>query len=697
MSAAIELPAEVITEAKLRYVDLPLGAGRAALITLDNGHDHTRPNTFGAGGLASLDAALTEIAGRDDLVAMAITGKPFIFAVGADLTGIGSVTTWEQARNVAKRGHDVYRKIGELSIPSFAFVNGAAMGGGLEVALHCTYRTISTGAAAVSLPECFLGLVPGWGGAYLLPRLIGVVNATKVIIENPLTMNKQLKPKDVIALGIADAIFEPADFVAESLRWASGVVRGEIDVVRRELEDEATWNAVVGMARSAVAERLHGAAPAPLRALDLIAAARNSDLDTAFAAEDSALADLVMGDELRAGLYSFDLVQRRAKKPPGRPDAKLARGVNKVGIVGAGLMASQLAMLFVQRFEVPIVINDLDTDRIAAGVGAVHGEIAKLLKRGRISQDKANRLQALVIGSVDKADFADCDLVLEAVFEELEIKRRVFAEIAEHVSQTCLLATNTSSLSVSAMSAGMPHPERFVGLHFFNPVAVMPLLEIARAEHTDDATLATAFEIGKRLKKTCVLVQDTPAFVVNRLLTRLMGEVTAAVDAGTPLEIADHALDELGLPLSPFDLLALVGPAVANHVAGTLADAFPDRFSRSPGLAALVAAGKNGVWTWEDGKKVADPVVAELFTGGVNPQTADDVRDRALNALAEEIHLMLTEGVVGAVQDIDLCLLVGAGWPFHLGGISPYLDRSGVSERVNGARFLPFGVASVPR
>jgi 3-hydroxyacyl-CoA dehydrogenase/enoyl-CoA hydratase/carnithine racemase len=697
MSAAIELPAEVVTEAKLRYVDLPHGAGRAALITLDNGHDHTRPNTFGAGGLASLDAALTEIAGRDDLVAMAITGKPFIFAVGADLTGIGSVTTWEQARDVAKRGHDVYRKIGELSIPSFAFVNGAAMGGGLEVALHCTYRTISTGAAAVSLPECFLGLVPGWGGAYLLPRLIGVVNATKVIIENPLTMNKQLKPKDVIELGIADAIFEPADFVAESLRWTSGVVRGDIHVVRRELEDEATWNAVVGMARSAVAERLHGAVPAPLRALDLIAAARNSDLDTAFAAEDTALADLVMGDELRAGLYSFDLVQRRAKKPTGRPDAKLARTVNKVGIVGAGLMASQLAMLFVQRFEVPTVINDLDADRVAAGVGAVHGEIAKLLKKGRISQDKANRLKALVIGSIDKADFADCDLVLEAVFEELEIKRRVFAEIVEHVSETCLLATNTSSLSVSAMSAGMPHPERFVGLHFFNPVAVMPLLEIARAEHTDDATLATAFEIGKRLKKTCVLVQDTPAFVVNRLLTRLMGEVTAAVDAGTPLEIADHALDELGFPLSPFDLLALVGPAVANHVTGTLADAFPERFSRSPGLAALVAAGKNGVWTWEDGKKVADPVVADLFTGGANPQTADAVRDRALSALAEEIHLMLAEGVVGAVQDIDLCMLVGAGWPFHLGGISPYLDRSGVSERVNGERFLPFGVASVPR
>jgi len=272
----------------------------------------------------------------------------------------------------------------------------------------------------------------------------------------------------------------------------------------------------------------------------------------------------------------------------------------------------------------------------------------------------------------------------------------VFAEIAGYVSDTCILATNTSSLSVTAMSAGQPHPERFVGLHFFNPVAVMPLLEIARAESTDDATLATAFAVGRTLKKTCVLVKDSPAFVVNRLLTRLMGEVTAAVDAGTPLDVADHALDPLGLPLSPFELLALVGPAVANHVAGTLADTYPDRFHRSPGLAQLVAAGHGAVWTWIDGQKVVVPAVADVFAGGSAALTADEVRERAVAALAEEVGLMLSEGVVGAVQDVDLCMLVGAGWPFHLGGITPYLDRTGASERANGKRFLPVGVASVP-
>ncbi|MEI7780023.1 MAG: 3-hydroxyacyl-CoA dehydrogenase NAD-binding domain-containing protein [Actinomycetes bacterium] len=697
MSASYELPAEVVTESKLRYVDLPRRGGRAALITFDNGHDHTKPNTFGAGGLASLELAINEVAAQPDLVALALTGKPYIFAVGADLTGIGSVQTRDQALAIAQRGHAVFSLLGDLEIPTFAFINGAVMGGGLEVALHCDYRTVSSGAAALSFPECFLGLIPGWGGAYLLPRLIGVANATKVIIENPLNMNKQLKPSDALELGLADVLFEPADFVAQSLLWAADVVSGQLRVSRRSLDDEATWAAVVSAARSAVAERLHGAAPAPMRALDLIEAARTSDRTTAYAAEDNAIADLVMSEELRAGLYSFDLVQRRAKKPIGRPDPKLARAISKVGIVGAGLMAAQLALLFVRRFEVPVVINDLDADRVGVGVAGIHAEIAKLLKKKRISQDKANRLRALVSGSVDKSAFADCDLVLEAVFEELSIKRRVFAEVAAIVSDTCILATNTSSLSVTAMSEGMPAPERFVGLHFFNPVAVMPLLEIARADHTDEVTLATAFEIGKKLKKSCVLVKDAPAFVVNRLLTRLMAQVTAAADAGTTPEVADHALDDLGLPMSPFDLLALVGPAVAHHVSGTLAEAFPDRFHTSPGLAHLVEAGKSSVWMWVDGQKVVDPQVAVAFGTGTTPWTATEVHDRAVEALAEEIQLMLDDGVVAAVQDIDLCLILGAGWPFHLGGISPYLDRSGVSERINGRRFLPIGVASVPR
>ncbi|NUP49157.1 MAG: 3-hydroxyacyl-CoA dehydrogenase family protein, partial [Catenulispora sp.] len=286
--------------------------------------------------------------------------------------------------------------------------------------------------------------------------------------------------------------------------------------------------------------------------------------------------------------------------------------------------------------------------------------------------------------------------VIEAVFEEMSVKQQVFAEVEAVVREDCVLATNTSSLSVTEMASKLRHPERVVGFHFFNPVAVLPLLEIVRAEQTDDASLATAFAVGKTLKKSCVLVKDAPAFVVNRLLTRFLGEVTAAVDEGTPIEVADRALEPLGLPMSPFVLLELVGPAVALHVAETLHAAFPDRFGVSPNLAKLVAAGKKAIYQWDTGAPVIDPEILELFQPGDAPSTEYQVRERALKAMAQEIDLMLTEGVVGEAQDIDLCMLLGAGWPFHLGGITPYLDRTGVAEIVTGHRFLAPGVASLP-
>ncbi|MDR8411010.1 3-hydroxyacyl-CoA dehydrogenase NAD-binding domain-containing protein [Nonomuraea sp. 3-1Str] len=679
---------EVVTRALVRDVELPYGAGTMALITLDNGFDHTKPNTFGPHGLFALNGALSEIAARSDLAAVGVTGKPFIFAVGADLKGAASVASRQEALAIGALGHHVFRRLGELAVPSFAFVNGAAMGGGLEIALHCTYRTISSGVPAVALPECFLGLVPGWGGTQLLPRLVGPANAIKLIIENPLSQNRMVKGAQAYELGVADAMFEPADFLEESLRWAARVVNGEVAVERRS-HDGDDWDKAVADARFLVDMKLRGASPAPYRALDLVARARTASRDEGFAAEDEALADLLMSDELRAGLYAFDLVQRRAKRPAGAPDKSLARKVTKVGVVGAGLMASQMALLFARRLEVPVVLTDLDQGRLDKGVGYVHAEVDKLLAKGRVSADQANRLKALVSGSLTKDAFADADFVIEAVFEDMAVKKKVFAEVEAVVGAECVLATNTSSLSLTEMGAELARPERLVGFHFFNPVAVMPLLEIVRGASTDDATLATAFAVGRTLKKSSVLVKDAPAFVVNRLLTRFMGEVISAVDEGTPLEVAEHALDDLGLPMTPFALLQLVGPAVGLHVAETLHAAFPARFGVSAGMAKLVASGKPGVYAPDFS---LDPEAVALFAGGDAPSTADEVRRRVLEALAEEIRIMLDEGVVAAPQDIDLCMILGAGWPFHLGGATPLLDRTGFAR----PRFLPPGVASVP-
>jgi 3-hydroxyacyl-CoA dehydrogenase len=518
-----------------------------------------------------------------------------------------------------------------------------------------------------------------------------------VIIENPLNQNKMLNGRQAYELGLADAIFDGADFLAQSLDWAGQVVGGSRTVTRPDIDRGEAWDEALARGREFVDSKVSGAAPAPYRALELMTAAKTAERTEAFAAEDEALADLIMCPETRASLYAFDLVQKRARKPAGAPDATLARPVTKVGVVGAGLMATQLALLFLRRLQVPVVITDLDQERVDKGLRDVAAEIDRLLDKRRISRDEANRLRGLISGTTELVDFADCDFVIEAVFEEMSIKKQVFADLEKHVSASCVLATNTSSLSVTQMATDLDHPERVVGFHFFNPVAVLPLVEIVRGPATNDVTLATAFQVAKNLKKNAVLVKDAAGFVVNRLLLRWMAEIFAAIDEGTPVEAADVALNPLGLPMQPSMLLQLVGPAVALHVVENLHAAFGDRFPVSRNLQALVAAGRPGLYEWTaDGKPYVSDDTARLLVVGDRPSTAEQIRHRTLNAMAEEIGLMLADGVVDAPMDIDLCLILGAGWPFHLGGITPYLDREGISERVLGRRFLPPGVASVP-
>jgi 3-hydroxyacyl-CoA dehydrogenase/enoyl-CoA hydratase/carnithine racemase len=681
-----DLPDEVVTEAKSRDVVLPYGAGTMALITLDNGLDHTRPNTFGPASLASLDRALDAALARDDVAAIGVTGKPFILAAGADLSAMAGLRGRDDALLIARLGHGVFRKLGEGGKPSFGFVNGLALGGGLEVALHCTYRTVQDSAPAIGLPEVMLGLVPGWGGAYLVPNLVGAATAVRLIVENPLNQGRTLTGHAAFEAGLADAEFQGADFLEQSLLWAAGVLTGAVAVPRPEVDRGDAWDLAVARGREVADSKTGGASPAAYRALDLIAGARTASRDEGFAAEDEALADLVVSPELAASLYSFDLVQKRAKRPAGAPDRALARPVTKVGIVGAGLMASQLALLFVRRLGVPVVLTDLDQARVDKGVRYVHDEVDKLLTKGRVSADKANRLKALVSGAVSKAEvFADADFVIEAVFEELGVKKAVFADVEAVVSPACVLATNTSSLSVTEMAADLEHPERVVGFHFFNPVAVMPLLEIVRGERTDDATLATAFATGRALGKTSILVQDSPSFIVNRLLGRFNGEVGRIVDEGTPLEVADGAFAGVA-PMPPFLLLSLVGPAIALHNSETLHGAFPDRFYVSPRLRELVASGKASVYLPD---LSIDPDVAAIFAVPADGTalSAPQVRTRVLEAMAEEARLMLDEGVVAAPEDLDLAMITGAGFSFWNGGLTRLLDREGISEKVTGKRF----------
>lgn len=676
----ISSDAERVTKAHLRKVQLPASNGQSAgvlgLITLDNGEDHTKPNTFGPRSLLALNEAIDAALADDEIAAIGVTGKPFILAAGADLTSISGGGP-DAVRVVAELGHHVFRKLGEGGKPSFGFINGLALGGGLEVALHCTYRTVMDSAPALGLPEVMLGLVPGWGGAFLVPNLIGPDRAVTVLLENPLNNGKTLSGAAAYEIGLADAVFSGADFLEQSLLWASAVLRGEIVVERAEVDRGAGWDAAVERARGIAQAKTGGASPAAAKAVELVDAARDGDRDAGFAREDDALEAMSHTPELIASLYAFDLVQKRAKRPAGAPDRSLARPVTKVGIVGAGLMASQLALLFVRRLEVPVVLTDLDQERVDKGVGYVHAEIDKLLAKGRINADKANRHKALVTGAVDKGEvFADADFVIEAVFEEMSVKKSVFADVEKAVSPECILATNTSSLSITEMAADLEHPERVVGFHFFNPVAVMPLLEIVQGEQTSDEALATAFATGKALKKTTILVKDSPSFIVNRLLGRFMGEVGRIVDEGTPVPVVDGAFAGVA-PMPPFVLLSLVGPAIALHNNETLHGAFPDRFYVSPALERVVAARKASYYG-PDG--AIDPEVEALLEKPENPVVLEpgEVRTRVLTALADEARRMLDEGVVVAAEDLDLAMITGAGFSFWNGGLTMLLEREGL-------------------
>ncbi|WP_043445614.1 3-hydroxyacyl-CoA dehydrogenase NAD-binding domain-containing protein [Arthrobacter sp. L77] len=693
------VPIEIVTHSYVQDVTLPEGAGVLALITLDNDLDHSKPTTLGPNTLIEFGRTLEglkERAARGEISAVAVTGKPYFLVAGADLSTVKSVRSEHLGRLMAELGHEAYDLLADLGVPSFAFINGVALGGGLEIALAATYRTVSSGANGIGLPEAFIGLVPGWGGVYRLPRLIGPANAVKVMIENPLSNNRSLNGRTAYELGIADALFEPADYIEQSLLWAARVINGgeAADAVEQRRAglaryDDATWTGAVAAGRRFVEAKTSNAAPAPSRVLDLLEAGLTLSRKESAAAECTALAELMQTPEFHATVYAFlDLVQKRGKRPAGAPDRKLARPVSKVGVVGAGLMASQLALLFARQLRVPVVLTDIDQARVDKGVAYVHAEIDKMLERKRLTQDAANRTRALVTGSVSKDVFADADFVIEAVFEEMSVKKQVFAEVEAVVSPECILATNTSSLSVAEMAADLVHPERVVGFHFFNPVAAMPLLEVVRGPKTDDTVLSTAFVLAKGLKKNAVLVQDAPAFVVNRILGRMFGEITAVFDEGTDAETADNALRPMGMPMTPFRLLALVGLPVGQHVQESLHTAFGDRFHVSANQQKLIDAGVKGLWEQqEDGSSVVPQQTLALMERGDSPSSSDEVLRRTQDALADEIGRMLDEGVVAAPEDIDLCMIMGAGWPMHLGGITPYLDRVGASERVNGKTF----------
>jgi 3-hydroxyacyl-CoA dehydrogenase len=489
----------------------------------------------------------------------------------------------------------------------------------------------------------------------------------RFIVANPMRQNRMLDGRTAHELGFADRLVEPVEFLDESLAFAVELSRNSAETAPKPSTRDSPQPPladVLRRARSDLDDTTHGAAPAPYRALELIEGALSGwSIDEGYAAEEAAIAELLPSRQAQASIYAFDLVERRAKR---RPELAVEpRGVRAVGIVGAGLMATQLATLFLRRLELPLVIRDVDEAALERARAAIEAELTGLVSKGRYEEGKARFLASLVHTTTTVDDFAGCDLILEAVFEELAVKRQVFGELERVVSAEALFATNTSALSVTEIAVGLDNPERVVGMHFFNPVALLPLVELVRGERTDDATVATAWQVAARLRKRPVLVADAPAFVVNRILTRLLTVVLAAVERGTPVEEADAAILRLGLPMAPSVLLQMVGPKVALHVLETLHAAYPDRFALSATLA-----------NYAEGRD-------EIALDGDRPLPAEEILERALTAIADEVEHIVDEGVVPSRADIDTALILGAGFPFWLGGITKYLEQAGITAKTS--------------
>ena len=673
-----------------------------------------RPATLGPQSIDVVTGAISDALDRADageIGAIAMTGTGKVFLAGADLSMFTDPTAAQNVGPMTRAAHDLQMRVLSSPVPILAHLNGVALGGGLEVALMADVRTAAPEVRGLAVPETSLGILPGWGGTTLLQSVVGPENAVRMILEDP-ARDHQLTAEQALDSGLVDAL---APDLESALDEFAALVAARLDqnADERPASDDA-WPgrpAPLPAADTPEAEELrdaldadHGAetrrtwtarleaqgAPATARALDLLQKLPGSTVAEALAREGEALSDLVSSDATSASLYSAELL-RRGK--PGRTPVEGARELRKVGVAGAGLMASQIAAQLAIGLQVPVVMRDLDEDIAAKGLAGARDVVAQTAARGRLDEDTATTIAASLSATTDLAELAGCDLVIEAVPEVLEIKRSVFAELESVLDADALLVTNTSSLSVTDMARDLDHPQRVVGLHFFNPVAKMPLVEVIHTEATDEATLATGLEVVRRLRKFAVRSADAPGFVVNRLLFRVLGGVLAPLDAGADPDEVDASLDALGMPMRPFTLLDLVGLEVADHVGQVLRDQLGERFHASPGLSAM--AERKARFTERSKDSVHPPVsptVAETFGAGAGEDLSqvpvgDALLEKVQDGLAEEIALMLESGVVQEVEQVDLALILGAGFPRHRGGITPYLDQVGASQRATGEPF----------
>jgi len=643
------------------------------------------------------------------------SGKPRTFVAGADVHEIRAISTAQDGAQKAGRGQAIFQRLAALPLPTLAAIDGICLGGGTELALACRYRVASDfDKTFLGLPEVRLGILPGFGGTTRLPRLIGVPAALDLILTG-----KTIDGTRAFKLGLVDDVLPKEDFVARAIRWLTARLDPpSLERTRRErrrrragppswlLEGNPLGRAAVyAQARKSVLKETHGHYPAPLKVLEILPRVARGPIPEALALEAHAVGELLVTPEHKNLLSIFFLTEGAKKDPPTPEAIEIAR----CGVLGAGVMGGGIAYVLADA-GVDVRLKDVAPEAVGKGLKAAYDGFRKRVARRRLKPAEMNRRMARIAGGTDDAGFGRLDAVIEAIVEKMDVKQAALAEVESRVPAHAVLLTNTSSLDVDTMAARLQKPERLAGLHFFNPVDRMPLVEIVVGPRTSAQAWQTALLLARRLGKTPVVVRNAPGFLVNRILMPYLNEGLHLFREGVGIEPLDHCMVDFGMPMGPLRLLDEIGLDVADKVSHVLGAAFGDRVEPAGVLEAMVQGGRTGrkgglgFYRYRDGAATPDPAVyplADRPSRDIITAGPDAWRERMLLAMIDEAARCLEENVVESPAQVDLAMLMGTGFPPFRGGLLRYADTLGartIVERLDaltqafGARFAPCGL-----
>ncbi len=699
----LPLPAEAPASGSCVRVERP-EAG-LALVFLEP--PHRKMAVFDVPLLGDLARALEELAKDATLRGLVITGRePLSFAAGADVDTIAGITDPALASKFARAGQALFQGIHKLSrggggrVFVVAAVGGPVPGGACEIALACDRILLADHPKSrIGLPEVLLGIIPAWGGSQRLPRRIGVPAALGAILTGKLHA-----PRAAHKLGLVDRLTPPEYLLGLAREIAMGRLacpyRGRTGM-RKVLIDRnpLATGFIASKAREQVMLETRGHYPAPLAVIPLVASAPRNDLERGLAQEAEAVKPLSLGEVARS-LVGLFLVSEEAKKTGNLPDGKRAAPLERAAVIGAGIMGGGIAGLMAER-GLEVRLRDLDRKQLDAALGAHQAEIEKKRKRKQLARHEAEAALDRLTATTEAKGFARCQLVLGAAAEKREIKRAVLRGLAAQMSDDAILATNTSSLSVAAIAEGLPHPERVVGMHFFNPPRKMPLVEIVRGPRTSEEVVRRTARLALDLGKTPVITKDVAGFLVNRVLGPYLDEALRLVATGVDPNAIDRALLDFGMPMGPCELIDEVGLDIAVHAGAALEQAYGERMRASQALGPLVAAkelGKKtgkGLYAWRRGKGARleqAGVNARLASGAARKLDGDEIVDRCVLAMANESVRCLAEEVVESPRALDLATVFGTGFAPFRGGVLRYTDTRGLAQVVERLEQLRFAI-----